>query len=259
VLRTRLPLCPKAPFDLHVLSTPPAFILSQDQTLRMIRSHPLNSDAKGLVSYRLTVVCPRMSHDIRGFPYHSLVVKVVRHKTAWHLARPRRHGPSVVLSLGYPGRTCQPRCAPMTRVSVALRSISAFGSLSNPSAPFGAHCLARVGCSQLLVLTSAPTTFFVARVTTTAVSLTRPISDAQPARLLRLAPSNFSPALQLRRRTARPPVRRDHLHVNDIDSAVPCPIQAPLVPRAAHRRLPCCRDQPEVQDRHRTIVVDVAW
>ena len=38
VLRTRSPLIagPKSwsPFDLHVLSTPPAFVLSQDQTLR---------------------------------------------------------------------------------------------------------------------------------------------------------------------------------------------------------------------------------
>jgi hypothetical protein len=40
VLLTRLPLSarPKSsfPFDLHVLGTPPAFILSQDQTLRKI-------------------------------------------------------------------------------------------------------------------------------------------------------------------------------------------------------------------------------
>jgi hypothetical protein len=40
VLRTRSPLLFKSiatlekPFDLHVLTTPPAFILSQDQTLR---------------------------------------------------------------------------------------------------------------------------------------------------------------------------------------------------------------------------------
>ena len=35
VLLTRSPLGPiaEAPFDLHVLGTPPAFILSQDQTL----------------------------------------------------------------------------------------------------------------------------------------------------------------------------------------------------------------------------------
>ena len=34
VLLTRSPLGTSAPFDLHVLSTPPAFVLSQDQTLR---------------------------------------------------------------------------------------------------------------------------------------------------------------------------------------------------------------------------------
>ena len=38
MLRTRSPLIPGpkpgSPFDLHVLSTPPAFVLSQDQTLR---------------------------------------------------------------------------------------------------------------------------------------------------------------------------------------------------------------------------------
>src|SRR5690606_29067402 len=47
VLRTRSPLCPKAPFDLHVLGTPPAFILSQDQTLREYRVlfSPTSSDA----------------------------------------------------------------------------------------------------------------------------------------------------------------------------------------------------------------------
>ena len=33
VLLTRSPLGPKTSFDLHVLSTPPAFVLSQDQTL----------------------------------------------------------------------------------------------------------------------------------------------------------------------------------------------------------------------------------
>ena len=43
MLRTRSPLrfnciaTAKTPFDLHVLTTPPAFILSQDQTLRKKR------------------------------------------------------------------------------------------------------------------------------------------------------------------------------------------------------------------------------
>ena len=44
VLRTHSPLnariATSASFDLHVLSTPPAFILSQDQTLRMTSTSP---------------------------------------------------------------------------------------------------------------------------------------------------------------------------------------------------------------------------
>ena len=35
VLLTRPPLTPKGPFDLHVLGLPPAFALSQDQTLKL--------------------------------------------------------------------------------------------------------------------------------------------------------------------------------------------------------------------------------
>src|SRR3569623_445421 len=38
-LRTRAPLDPKVSFDLHVLGMPPAFVLSQDQTLKFV-SHP---------------------------------------------------------------------------------------------------------------------------------------------------------------------------------------------------------------------------
>ncbi len=36
-----------SPFDLHVLSTPPAFILSQDQTL-MLKYNPLRGSWKKL-------------------------------------------------------------------------------------------------------------------------------------------------------------------------------------------------------------------
>ena len=36
MLRTRAPLDPKVSFDLHVLGMPPAFVLSQDQTLKFI-------------------------------------------------------------------------------------------------------------------------------------------------------------------------------------------------------------------------------
>ena len=48
-LLTRAPLDPKISFDLHVLSMPPAFVLSQDQTLRLNetgqtgRAHPKKS------------------------------------------------------------------------------------------------------------------------------------------------------------------------------------------------------------------------
>ncbi len=35
ILRTRSPLSPKTSFDLHVLSMPPAFVLSHNQTLKL--------------------------------------------------------------------------------------------------------------------------------------------------------------------------------------------------------------------------------
>ena len=57
VLCTRSPLdlpeqAPWTSFDLHVLSTPPAFILSQDQTLQQKRGRPL--DRQRVVSERST-------------------------------------------------------------------------------------------------------------------------------------------------------------------------------------------------------------
>ena len=42
-LRTRAPLDPKVSFDLHVLGMPPAFVLSQDQTLKFV-SHVKRHD-----------------------------------------------------------------------------------------------------------------------------------------------------------------------------------------------------------------------
>ncbi len=51
VLLTRSPLItrasPGSPFDLHVLSTPPAFVLSQNQTLRKCHMAPQNPKAQG--------------------------------------------------------------------------------------------------------------------------------------------------------------------------------------------------------------------
>ena len=46
MLLTRLPLGIATPFDLHVLGTPPALVLSQDQTLHKNFMEPLNEALK---------------------------------------------------------------------------------------------------------------------------------------------------------------------------------------------------------------------
>ena len=80
-LLTRSPLAPKCPFDLHVLSTPPAFVLSQDQTLQKTLSsadsnHLLRS--KFLSSAHFVLHCsvfkePRESSLLNIHPYIPLV------------------------------------------------------------------------------------------------------------------------------------------------------------------------------------------
>jgi hypothetical protein len=66
-LLTRSPLSAIAntPFDLHVLGTPPAFILSQDRTLRIYLHASFNA------SYPLT------HRNLKCPSYHSSVVKVL--------------------------------------------------------------------------------------------------------------------------------------------------------------------------------------
>ena len=49
MLLTRPPLGIATSFDLHVLSTPPAFVLSQDQTLRKIISEPFEGSLLTLI------------------------------------------------------------------------------------------------------------------------------------------------------------------------------------------------------------------
>ena len=56
-----------SPFDLHVLSTPPAFILSQDQTLRQ----------KTPFGVSLRIWCITIENDRASSSYHSSVVKVL--------------------------------------------------------------------------------------------------------------------------------------------------------------------------------------
>src|SRR5690606_5896518 len=45
-LLTRPPLAPKGSLDLHVLSLPPAFVLSQDQTLKLKARYPATLDVR---------------------------------------------------------------------------------------------------------------------------------------------------------------------------------------------------------------------
>ena len=56
MLRTRSPLIPGpkpgSPFDLHVLGAPPAFVLSQDQTLRRDRPEPTSRSPFDLMEVR---------------------------------------------------------------------------------------------------------------------------------------------------------------------------------------------------------------
>jgi hypothetical protein len=56
VLLTRPPLGIATSFDLHVLSTPPAFVLSQDQTLRKIISKSLEGSLLVLISFDKSLV-----------------------------------------------------------------------------------------------------------------------------------------------------------------------------------------------------------
>lgn len=47
-LLTRPPLTPKGSLDLHVLGLPPAFVLSQDQTLKLKTGYPVILDVEPL-------------------------------------------------------------------------------------------------------------------------------------------------------------------------------------------------------------------
>jgi len=67
VFLTRSPLrCPKAPpFDLHALGTPPAFILSQDQTLSPIFLIPIAEDSSSGISCALARTTPSLGLILR--------------------------------------------------------------------------------------------------------------------------------------------------------------------------------------------------
>src|SRR5688500_17594899 len=99
VLLTRSRLCPRASpgssLHLHVLSTPPAFVLSQDQTLR-----------EELLNVELSV------HHTRGCSY------------TWSKARMRRRGTAVLLEFWLPAA---PRGHRQVEPGRTLRSSSPHG------------------------------------------------------------------------------------------------------------------------------------
>ena len=67
----------RASFDLHVLGTPPAFILSQDQTLTLILI--LFQDLAGLVSFFTSSVCSsELSSFFCGIVQGCITVKLSR-------------------------------------------------------------------------------------------------------------------------------------------------------------------------------------
>ena len=67
VLLTRSRLCPRASpgssLHLHVLSTPPAFVLSQDQTLREVNYWPLTRRPAAVTEVRLDCMRHRVHRD----------------------------------------------------------------------------------------------------------------------------------------------------------------------------------------------------
>ena len=63
-LLTRPPLDPKVSLDLHVLGLPPAFVLSQDQTLKLYRDFILTGHCSLLTSPKHTE--PRFAAAIHG-------------------------------------------------------------------------------------------------------------------------------------------------------------------------------------------------
>ena len=66
MLLTRAPLDPKISFDLHVLGMPPAFILSQDQTLRFDGYEFKKFYRKGYLTFTLKL----LTNKLKKFAIH---------------------------------------------------------------------------------------------------------------------------------------------------------------------------------------------
>ena len=83
VLRTRPPLNLAVPFDLHVLGTPPAFVLSQDQTLQEFNQARVEQlDSFSRPNHRLRDLCPPRIRLLCGHGSkdpHSILILRSRH------------------------------------------------------------------------------------------------------------------------------------------------------------------------------------
>src|SRR3954447_275311 len=93
VLLTRSPLIRPAswpsPFDLHVLSTPPAFVLSQNQTLRKCQLAPHHQSSKATdKTKRPHRLLPRQTNQIRLFMASPPTEVEKRHRSQ---PRPTHH------------------------------------------------------------------------------------------------------------------------------------------------------------------------
>ena len=83
VLLTRSPLIRPAswssPFDLHVLSTPPAFVLSQNQTLRKCQLAPHHQSSMATDKTKQPTGSTRPTNPIRLFGHHPPTEVKERH------------------------------------------------------------------------------------------------------------------------------------------------------------------------------------
>ena len=94
VLLTRLPLAPKCPFDLHVLSLPPAFALSQDQTLRFIHHHQAPKDPTATPNHPALTLSPTIIPAIPNNQTPSLITQGTSPSQSQHPGADRASHPS---------------------------------------------------------------------------------------------------------------------------------------------------------------------
>lgn len=137
MLLTRAPLSPKGAFDLHVLSLPPAFVLSQDQTLTLNESLPPPRSSLAARNSRKNG-CDDRNH--RHNVYSMDVPSEIRfRKTGWTSLQGPNRRPRIsfvttfTMSNSDPTRVGHPNSTPENRVRHAR--LAARPSSGGPAAP----------------------------------------------------------------------------------------------------------------------------